>query len=251
LKIVQIPNLPASDITTVIIDGRVSENIKRTLLEQGISVILTMSHPDVYPAVAYHPDIMLHHIEENLIVYAPNTPEPVINKLSAVGFELKKGETFLEKKYPYTITYNVARVGKYAFHNTKYTDPVLKDLLLERDIKFIHVNQGYSKCLICIVDQNSIITSDPDINKKAAAAGMDVLLIEPDESIMLEPYDMGFLGGASGLIGKNKLAFTGNLVFHKNFKQILDFLSLKHVDVVMLNDGRLIDLGTIMPILQK
>jgi len=77
------------------------------------------------------------------------------------------------------------------------------------------------------------------------------LLIEPDKSIILEPYDMGFLGGATGLIGKNKLAFTGNLGIHKNYKEILSYLSLKAVDVVMLNDERLMDLGTIIPIMQK
>jgi len=40
------------------------------------------------------------------------------------------------------------------------------------------------------------------------------------------------------------------LGFHKNSKEILCFLSLKSVDVVMLNDERLIDLGTIIPIIQ-
>ncbi|MHB8063298.1 MAG: DUF6873 family GME fold protein [Ruminiclostridium sp.] len=248
---VQIPNLPTSDVVTLIIDGSASQEIKEMLIQQRISIIQTLAHPDVYPAVAYHPDIMLHHIGENIIVYAPNTPQPLIDQLSGIGFEMIKGYTILGNTYPHTIAYNIARVGNYAVHNTRYTDPVVKELLLERGIELIHVNQGYSKCLTCIVNQNSIITSDMEIYKKTNEVGIDALLIEPDKSIKLEPFDMGFLGGATGLLGKKRLAFTGNLEFHRNFKEILSFLSLKSVDVVMLNDERLIDLGTLIPIMQK
>jgi len=251
LEPVQIPNLPTSDVVTLIIDARAPQKIKEMLMQRKISIVQTSAHPDVYPAVAYHPDIMLHHIEGNIIVYAPNTPQILIDELRGRGFEMKKGYTLLGNKYPHTIAYNIARVGNYAFHNTTYTDPVVKELLLERGIKLIHVKQGYSKCLTCIVNQNSIITSDMEIYKKASEVGIDVLLIEPDKSIKLEPFDMGFLGGATGLIGKNKLAFTGNVEYHRNFKEILSFLSLKTVDVVMLNDERLIDLGTLTPIMQK
>lgn len=251
MKPVQIPNLPTDNVNAVIIDGRAPLKIKEMLMEHNISIILTLEHPDVYPSVAYHPDIMFHHIGENVIVYAPNTPSILINSLNEMGFEMKRGYTFLGNKYPDTIAYNIARVGNYAFHNTRYTDPVVKELLLKRGIELIHVKQGYSKCLTCIVDANSIITSDLDIYKKATKVGIDVLLVEPDRAIRLEPFDMGFIGGTTGLIGKNKLAFTGDLRIHKNYKEILSFLSLKAVDVVMLNDERLMDLGTIIPIMQK
>lgn len=251
MKPIQTPNLPTNDVTTLIIDGRAPDKIIEELRARKILIIQTRAHPDVYPAIAYHPDIVLHHIDENIIVYAPNTPQPLIDELSEIGYEMKRGYTLLGNKYPHTIAYNIARVGNYAFHDTRYTDTVVKELLLERGIELIHVKQGYSKCLTCIVNQNSIITSDVEIYKKATAVGIDALLIEPDKSIKLEPFDMGFLGGATGLIGKYKLAFTGALEFHKNSKEILSFLSLKTVDVVMLNDERLMDLGTIIPIMQK
>ena len=251
MKPVEVPNLPTSDVGVVIIDKRASIKIKEALKKQNILLIETLPHPDIYPAVAYHPDIMFHHIHGNIIVYAPNTPQKVIDELTALGFDMLKGQAILKDKYPYTIAYNIARVGKYAFHNTKYTDPVVKKLLIERGIEFIHVNQGYSKCLTCIINENNIITSDNDIYKKAKTAKIDALLIEPDKSIRLEPFDMGFLGGATGLIGRNRLAFTGDVMLHKNYKEILNFLSLKNVDMVMLNDDRLMDLGTIIPIIQK
>ncbi|MDF2987266.1 MAG: hypothetical protein K0R50_2776 [Eubacterium sp.] len=245
------PNLPVSTVTTVIIDGRAPQSMIAALRNSGISPIYTCAHPDVYPAVAYHPDIMLHHIGDNIIVYAPGTSTVLLSVLEERGFRLVQGHTKLGSKYPMTIPYNVARIGKYAFHNTKYTDPVVKEQLQSMGIELIHTNQGYTKCLTCIVDSNSIITSDADISKRARETGLDALIIEPDEAIRLEPLNMGFFGGATGLIGKNRLAVAGDLRFHKNYQKILEFLSLKCVDVVMLNDGKLIDLGTIIPIEQK
>lgn len=251
LMILKRPNLPDSDVKMVIIDGRADQAIISRLASMGICTVPTLPHPDVYTAICCHPDIMLHPVEDDVMVYAPNTPKKVVEKLRENGFVMVCGETSLGSKYPETIPYNVARVGRYAFHNTKYTDPILKKLLLQKDIELLHVNQGYAKCLTCIVDENSIITSDTEIYRKADAAKLDALLIEPDDAIRLETFDMGFLGGASGLIGKNRLAITGDLKFHKNWKQIMEFLSLKATDVVMLNDDRLVDLGTIIPIKQE
>lgn len=251
LKPIRIPNLPTDKVEAVIIDGRASEKIKEILRQQEILLIETLPHPDLYLAIAYHPDMMFHHIEDNIMVYAPNTPQPLIDKLEGIGLEMIKGQALLKDKYPSTIPYNVARIGKYAFHNKKYTDPVIRELLENRGIEFINVKQGYSKCLTCIVNEDSIITSDMDIFKKALAIGIDGLLIKPDNCIKLEPFDMGFIGGATGLINKNKLFFAGDLKFHKNFNEILNFISLKNVDMVKINDEMLMDLGTIIPVMQK
>lgn len=251
MSLLKTPNLPNRAVTTVIIDGRSPRKIITALEKLKIAAIVTEAHPDVYDAIAYHPDIMLHHIGGEVFVYAPNTPVKLLCQLQQRGFELIKGHTPLGNKYPGTIAYNVARVGNAALHNMKYTDPVVRELLASKGIKFIHTNQGYSKCLTCIVDSNSIITSDSDIHRKVCSEGLDSLLIEPDESIRLEPFAMGFFGGATGLIGKNKLAVAGDLRFHKNYQKIMEYLSLKRVDVVMLNDERLIDIGTIIPVEQN
>jgi len=251
VSFLELPNLPEGDVNTAVIDGRAPRSIKTALERLNISTILTEAHPDVYQAIACHPDIMLHHIGGEVMVYAPNTPESLVKALEARGFELVVGHTALGNRYPLTIPYNVARVGSFALHNTRYTDPVIKELLAARGVEFIHTNQGYSKCLTCIVDSNSIITSDQDIYKRAGEYGLDVLLIEPDESIRLEPLNMGFFGGASGLVGKQRLAIAGHLKTHGSCRKILDFLSLKCVDVVMLNDERLIDMGSIIPVMQN
>lgn len=251
MKPLHIPNIPTGVVTAAIVDGRVFHKFEAAFKKLKITMIPTLAHPDVYQAVAYHPDIMLHHIGDDIVVYAPNTPVQLLNSLRDRGFTLVKGHKELGGKYPETIAYNVARLGRFAIHNTKHTDPVLKELLISRGVEFLHTSQGYSKCLTCIVEANSIITSDSDIHKKVLSSGLDSLLIEPDAAIRLEPFKMGFIGGATGLIDEKRLAVAGNLKFHKNYKQIIDFLSLKSVSVVMLNDEKLIDIGSIIPIEQN
>lgn len=251
MKFIKIPNLPYENVSCVLLDARAPKKLIEQLKKIKIEIIPVAEHPDVYSAVSCHPDIMFHHISGNIIVYAPNTSLNIIELLCKKGFQMIEGETFLQNKYPGTIAYNVARVGRFAFHNTKYTDAVVKKLLEEHEIQLIHVKQGYSKCLTCVVDSKSIITSDREIYRKATGAGLDVLLIEPDKAIKLEPFDMGFIGGATGLIGKNKLLFTGDITLHKNYKEINDFLSLKAVDMVIIKDEHLIDLGTIIPITEE
>nr|WP_242855734.1 hypothetical protein [Ruminiclostridium josui] len=53
------------------------------------------------------------------------------------------------------------------------------------------------------------------------------------------------------MIAKDKLLFTGDITLHKNYKEINDFLSLKAVDMVIIKDEHLIDLGTIIPVTQE
>lgn len=251
MKPLQIPNLPHNDVSAVLLDSRAPVKVAQKLNQLNAEIIPVYPHPDVYTAVACHPDIMFHHISGNIIVYAPNTPCCTVDLLCRKGFDMRQGQTVLQNKYPGTIPYNIARVGNHAFHNTKFTDPIVRRLLEENGVELIHVKQGYSKCLTCVVDENSLITSDGEISKKAEAAGFDVLLVEPDKSIKLEPFDMGFIGGATGLISKNKLFFAGDILIHKNYKEINDFLSLKAIDMVIINDEPLIDLGTIIPVLER
>ena len=242
------PNLPKEEVTYVVIDGRADNTILKSFSDLKINTILTQRHPDVYEAISYHPDIMMHHIGANRIVVAPNTPETLIDSLENLGMEIILGATKLKEKYPATIPYNVARVGKFAFHSTKYTDPVLRRLLEDEGVLLIDVKQGYTKCLTCIVDENSIITSDAGICSAAKEVGMDTLLIEQDKAISLKPFDMGFFGGATGLIAQNTLAVTGNINNMKSYAIIKDFLKMRGKELVFLSNRGAIDLGSILPI---
>lgn len=202
MKYIDVPNLPDGDVSLAVVDKRIEPEIAASMEKSGIKLIKTCPYPGMYEAVACHPDIILHHAGGKNIIYAPGTCSHLVNILSAYGFTPVCGKTYLSPKYPLNISYNVARIGNIAFHNLKYTDPVLREELDKQGVEFVHVNQGYTKCSVSIVDKNSIITSDNGIAKIAEKKGIEVLLIEVDKNIQLKGLDYGFIGGASGLIGK-------------------------------------------------
>ncbi len=183
-----------------------------------------------------------------MIVYAPGAAESVLGALSGQGFLLIKGEAELGDKYPASVYYNAARVGNFVFHNTKYTDKVLKENFFKMDIELVHINQGYAKCAISVVDENSIITMDKGIAKAAEKKGIDVLVIEED-AILLPGFKNGFIGGCTGLLDKGKWAVAGDIRKLKSYKKIEDFLLRKGVEIVSLSDESVVDIGTIIPLL--
>ena len=87
----------------------------------------------------------------------------------------------------------------------------------------LEVQQGYTKCSICVVSENAIITSDIGIHCKAKESGIDSLLISPGY-IDLPGYKYGFIGGASFKISDNVIAFTGSLDSHPDKDNIEHFL---------------------------
>ena len=248
MSFLEIPNLPKKKVNLVLVDGRIEHDIEEKLMLLKIDYIKTKPLNSLYPAISYHPDIFFHHLENNTIVYAPGVCKKILKKLYDLGFELLEGKSELASKYPKNICYNGARVGKYFFHNTKYTDDAIMNYLIKREIEIIHVNQGYAKCSISVVDENSLITMDRGIAKIAEKKRLDVLLIEEDR-IVLEGLDKGFIGGSTFLIDKCKWAICGNIEKLKSEKKIRDFLHKKGMEIISLGNKNPVDVGSIIPLL--
>ncbi len=249
MNLVRRPNLPEDKVRVAAIDGRAGEVFEAQLLKLGIEPVKTGKFQRVYDSVAFHPDIVMHHLGDDKIVYAPGTDTGFLSKLRDYGFRLIKGGTVLTDKYPGDIAYNVARIGNYAVHDFRHTDPVLKKALEIEGVEFINVKQGYSKCSICILNESCIITSDKGIAKAVEKKGVEALLIGADENILLPGLDKGFIGGSTGLIGSNVLAVTGDIKRLKSFEMIAEYLAIKGVEIVCLGDGHIMDIGSIIPLL--
>lgn len=250
MNYISIPNIPKKGVKLAVVDGRISPGLKTGLLGRGIELITTQAHPVLYPAISFHPDIIFFHLGDRKLIYAPDTSENVITKLKDKGFELIKGETVLTRKYPGNICYNAARVGNIVFHNTKYTDRIIKENLYNIDVELVHVNQGYAKCAISVVDENSIITMDKGIAKVAERKGLDVLVVEED-GILLTGIGCGFIGGSTCLIDEKKWGITGDIGGLKSASKIYDFLSEKEIEIVCLSKEQVTDIGSIIPLITE
>lgn len=239
------PNLPTKKVGYVIIDCRSDKQIIKAIEDMGITVFLSCKIDCLYDSVSTHPDMGIHHIGGNVFVCEPSTYDYYRQTLTLPGIKLIKGSSKLTSTYPFDIAYNVARVSNFAFHKTKYTDLVIREY--SKNVQFIDVAQGYSKCNICIVAKNAFITDDISIYEKGVENGIDVLKINTGD-VLLKGFKYGFFGGATGLISHDILAITGNVEKHVNFMEIYDFCSKYGVKVESLTPDYMVDIGSILPL---
>ena len=239
------PFIPQLFANLAIIDGRASEAIIKNLERLNIDVIKTIKCDDVSEPIAYHPDIVMHPINRNTIIVAPNVYDYYRECFLKKGIKIIKGERYLSCKYPEDVAYNVGRIYGYAVHNFKYTDEKLLFYLKKSGLELINVKQGYSKCSIAIVDEKAIITSDYSIYTELNNLDVDVLLIEPGH-ILLEGYNYGFIGGACGNLSKDIIVTTGDFNLHPDYEKIINFLKKYKKNLLILNNDVIIDFGTII-----
>lgn len=229
---------------TVIISMYAPFEIKHSLKAMGYSVFDGAVLPDVDMSVANHIDMQLVRYSDSAYLCAPSVYDHYKPLFDSGGYTLIKGYNNPAGKYPSDIRYNVAVTGKYALHNFKYTD-----VSFSENTKYINinVNQGYTKCNVCIVGESAVITSDKGIANTLLNYPIDVLLIESGY-INLCGYSYGFIGGCTGLIEKDLLAFAGEASTHPDYMSIKSFCKNHSVDIVSLSKGELVDIGTITPL---
>jgi hypothetical protein len=248
-QFIETPNIPDKAVSLAVVDGRVCKDAGAAFAKRGVRLLKTGRHLGLYDAVTFHPDMQIHHIGGNVVVFAPGTDESLLASLRGEGFKLLAGETELSPNYPLDIAYNAARVGGFYFHYLRYTDPVLKRELEKSGIQPINVAQGYTKCSVSIIGPESIITADCGIAAAAEKAGIDVLLINSRQNISLPGMNTGFIGGCSGMLDKDTWAVFGNPETLADFKRIYRFLSERKIHICQIMPGQVTDYGSIIPLL--
>lgn len=226
----------------IIISQMAPVKCKNKLKNMGYTIFESGCLKCVDPFVAHHPDMQIVRISDSEFLCAPELYNHYYPLFQKTGFILYTGHSNPVSPYPGDVLYNIAVSGKYALHNLKYTD---SEYLHKSNYVNINIAQGYSKCNICFVNSSSIITSDKGIAQKASFAGMDVLLISPGY-IELPGYNYGFIGGCSGLIDSDVLAFCGDITLHHDYERIYDFCHKRCVNILSLSDEMLMDIGTII-----
>lgn len=228
----------------VIVDCQATDELFSTLKKLNIRYYKSCSLDFLYYPVNTHPDMQIHFIFDDFAVVAPSLYEYYKNILSP-GITLIKGANDPKNTYPGDCAYNVAKLGNKIIGNHKYTDFKIKEVYESLGYEFVSIKQGYTKCNMCIVDENSIITEDEGLFKALIVCGVDVLLLKT-HSIKLNGFDYGFIGGATGFIKPGCLGFSGNLSFHPEEKQIKDFLEKKNVDIISLLSTNAFDFGSLL-----
>ncbi len=214
----------------------------------GATVILPSELSSLPAPLQKHADLGICLVSDKKAVCPPDSFEYYKEKLAHYEIEIIKGEKALTCNYPGDSAYNVCIAGKKCFLNKSVCDRVLLDILTSEGYEIINVRQGYTKCSICPIDENSIITADVSIEKAAKEHGMDVLLIS-NKGIVLDGYDNGFFGGCTGMENKSTLLVNGNIDFFPDGDAVKEFLKNKGITIKNLKKGPLVDIGSILPLM--
>ncbi|HPR24081.1 MAG TPA: hypothetical protein PLM92_02700 [Bacillota bacterium] len=213
---------------TVYLSEKADPRLKRYIRECGYDIFNVKATSFVSGPVSSHADIYYCKL-------GCNDGAPVFcDKKEKLGYF-----------YPSDIIYNAACTGKFFIHDLRHTDRTLMEKAKDMEMIFIDVKQGYSKCSICVVDENSVITADQGIAKKISKEkGPDCLLISPGH-IILERHEYGFIGGSCGLIG-NEIVFNGDISLHPDFKRISDHIQSRGLSLKWFPGRELEDIGSLL-----
>lgn len=243
MKYVEKPNLPESRVGVVAISCDAHDAILE-LNRLGIKTLKINSDSRLPLPVNSHADLQMLHIGYNRM-FVQN--EHLCTGESGVKIQMEKIFASPGNKYPDDVRLNCAIIGNKIICNKKTIAKEILDFAENSGLTVINVNQGYTKCSVCIVNENAIITDDKSIFTAAGNFFDDAQLISKD-SIRLQGYDYGFIGGCCGKIDKNKIAFNGAIESHRDYKLIIDFLSRNNVECIELHNERLTDIGGILPL---
>lgn len=152
------------------------------------------------------------------------------------------------KKYPENILLNFLFLNNTLYGKLSAIDKNLLDYCEENNIKTVNINQGYARCSTLVLNENAVITSDLSIEKALKNDGVEVLLISSG-NIILDGYDYGFIGGASGKIDNNTVVFLGNVKNHPDYRRIENFCENHNISIkIICKDMPLTDIGGIVKI---
>ncbi len=220
---------------TVITDLRINAECERSLFAFGYELIKLPPSKYLQKPVASHPDMLVFVDGDRLIThkkYYVEAKEAVDEIISKCGLSLVLSNEEWRADYPHDVLFNAAKVGGKLICREKSTSTLIRG---ER----VNVKQGYAKCSACIVG-DGIITADRSI----ARAWDDTLLLDTS-CVLLDGYDEGFIGGASGDDGEH-IFFCGDITKHPQYKEIEAFCRAHGRKPVSLSKAPLYDYGSLI-----
>lgn len=228
----------------IIVNRNLPYEVKSALYERNMQVYYSCEAKSLNTALASHPDIQIHFLNNRLAICAPEV-YTYYSEILPSYINLQKGDRELNDTYPQDCAYNIARLGNYAIGNLKYMSPLAKELYYSMGVNLIHVNQGYAKCNICIVSDCAMITEDKGIYAQMTEIKeIDCLYLNPGE-VLLKGFSHGFVGGASGSVEKC-LYFCGSLKHFSQRDKLFAFFKKHHIEFIELCDTPLQDYGSLI-----
>lgn len=237
MNVIKKPHLPDYDVSLFVCDN---------VLNSGSNFLPSFTLSDVLFGINSHPDMSVCPLFDGDVIVAKEG-YCYYKKILPESLNIIKGENDLKKEYPFDIALNAVIIDGKLFHNLKYTDKALLKYCQNKNIEFVNVKQGYTKCSTLIVDEKSVITSDKKLNEIYLKNGLDSLFVSNDD-ILINNFEHGFIGGCGGKISKDTIGFFGDITKHKDYMKIKEFLTKRNIKHKMILNGPLFDYGSLIPL---
>ena len=219
--------------------------LEKALINQGFRVFWMPDNTALDPRLASHADLSALRLDSErggkTVILSGSVcwSRELVSYLINNQYIIKTAVNTQTPTYPGDASLCACAVGNRLIHNSRVSDAAV---LHESCGEYIDVRQGYAKCSVCAVDDNSIITADSGIASAAKKNGISVLQVRPGH-IALDGFDYGFIGGASFRSG-SAVYFTGSLDAHPDGVRIADFISSRGKTAVSLTNEPLFDIGS-------
>lgn len=202
-------------------------------------VVRTRANKNLLKGLDTHTDILVHPLPSGELVVDRDNFE--YYKKILPDKKILPSHSSLSKKSPKDVPLNALTFKNYFIHNLKYTDKVLLDYYKNSGYEMKNIKQGYGKCS-SLVTEDFIITSDGGIYESLRDF-IPIYKIKHGE-IRLQNFNYGFIGGASGVLGK-KIFFTGDFSHHSSHEEILKIIKKYDYEIEILSDVTIEDFGSI------
>jgi len=232
------------------IDGRAPRDSLAALVRYEFYPIPMPPYSALGAPVSSHTDMLLHRAGNTLISHADYCEEHeehwklIRELLRASGLTLKFISERAEKTYPRDAILNALEIGGTLFCKTDTVAPTILEHAKARELRTVHVNQGYPACTVLKLCDSAAVTADRGMARALTSRGIRVTLIE-EGGVLLPPYPHGFIGGAGAVFG-DTLYFVGRIEEHPSYNIIREAAALEGITLTSLGDGPLTDVGGIL-----
>ena len=248
LGFIEKPHLPQSRVRHIIIGGKYRKTLENALIQNNLSPIWLENNEFVDERLSGHCDLMAAHLGGCRIAACEFLKySQIFNNSNIPDIELHTVPDPTGKAYPMDAGLNFCLIGTKLIYNPNTANNAVVSVL---DCEMIPCKQGYTKCSICVVDENAIITADTKIAQITADNGMEALLVDKGLAA-LDGFKYGFIGGASFKIARNKMAFTGIIKNVVERNKIESFLDKRGIEAIYLTEHELFDIGSAIPLTEE
>ena len=214
------PFLPDSDLKEIIV-GAAAGPFINDFNALGIKTIVGDSEKALQAPVRGHIDMSVMSFGSGLY-YLSKTQRRIGERIDSVGGKAVIANENLGYEYPLDVPFNCVIIGTDFICNSKTVSPQILGVAISQNLRIIDVKQGYTKCSLCPVRENAVITDDSGIEKALLKYGSrDILL------------------------------FLGNFEMHSDKDRIKAFLQNYGITPQSLNGDALTDIGSIIPISEQ